>query len=224
MLPKFDEKFYEYEINNKVIKYKPWKTKDEKEFLIFQQSTEDESFDKLYDIMVAPCIETTEELTYGEKQMLLIEIRKKSYGEAVEFSFTCGKCKTYNDVQMNISDVVTYKRGEFEPLTFEGIVITLKSPTTSKISDDNLSNVDKDFNTFVNHVDTVTKDGEVYKDFTFAEISEFFEQMPSKMFDYFFREYTKKVEGITYYAEGECINCKTKQNLNISKIPNFFPW
>ena len=222
MLPKFENKQYEFNINGKTIKFRPWKTKDEREFLILKESEGEVTFNQLYKSMALPCIEYDGELTQGEKQMILFEIRKKSYGESVDFNFTCGDCGSYNEAKFNIKDIVKYSPSDFKPQIKDGFTVTYKDPGDFDLTD--VKEFDIEYYSFLYHIDTITYDNEVHKDFTIEELSEFFDDMPAELFDFFYSGFVTRIETIEYTAKSTCLNCKKEQDLEISQIPNLFPW
>ena len=87
---------YEIRLGQKVIKFRSWKTKDEKAYLILTESKDEITDEDLYETLILPCLEDKNlYLTNAELQKVIIEIRKKSLGESFEVKFICQneKCK-----------------------------------------------------------------------------------------------------------------------------------
>jgi hypothetical protein len=224
MLPKIQPTYYDFEINGKIVEFRAWKTKDEKEFLILQTTKDEISDEDLYNSLVKPCLKNPDiKLTEGEKQMLMIEIRKKSFGDSIDVQFTCGNCKKYNETKMKLSDIVKYTPYRFEKITKNGISISFRNEIdVSKLPKNSVA--EYNFSKFVMHVETITIDNEVHRDFSFDEAFSFFDELEAETFDYFFNEYSKQLEDVSYHSVEKCMFCKTEQDIGLGDIPNLFPW
>lgn len=224
MLPKIEMTYYDFEINGKLIEFRAWKTKDEKEFLILQTTKDDINDEDLFNTLVKPCLkDPTIKLTEGEKQMLMIEIRKRSFGDTIDVQFTCGHCKRYNETKMKLSDIVKYTPYKFGTITKNGISLTFHNVIdVTKIPTDNVA--DYNFSKFVLHIESISINNEIHKDFTYQEAFDFFDDLDAEVFDYFFAEYSKQLENVTYNSVEKCMFCKTEQDIGLGDIPNLFPW
>jgi len=222
MLPIKSPKYYEYQINDKVIEFRAWKTIDEKEFLILKENKENITERDIYEYLIKPCLKDPSiPLTFGERQMLIIEIRKKSYGDNVDIRYVCSECGKYNESQLSLSSMITYHPYNFSPVTVNGITVTFK-PFTEEIEEKDL--VELNFKKFVRHVDTIAYDNKVYNDFTFDEACNFFNNLDASIFDKMFEALSKQIENITYDATATCFSCKHVQQIDLGDIPNLFPW
>jgi hypothetical protein len=224
MLPKQEIKYYDFEINGKQVEFRQWKTKDEKEFLILKENSEELSDEDIFKSLVIPCLkDPSQKLTEGEKQMVMLEIRKKSLGESLDIQFTCGKCSKYNEIKIKLSDIVKYKPFKLEQVTKNDISITFKDVIdVTKLFSDNLTSYN--FSKFVMHVDTVTINNEVYKADSFEDTYEFFDNMDVELFDFFYEKLASQAETINYEAKSKCIFCQSEQDIGLGDIPNLFPW
>jgi hypothetical protein len=224
MLPKAETRYYDYEINGKIIEFRAWKTKDEKEFLVMQASKDEMSDQDIFEFLVKPCLKDPSiALTEGEKQLVMLEIRKRSFGESVDVQYICGSCKKYNESKLHIDKIVSYKPFTLEPVTKDGITVNFKDTINTKLLL-GLEGSDLNYKRFLLHVASLTIDNQVYKDFSLDELGEYFDDLDAATFDYFFAELQEQMERVTYGSTVRCLFCGTEQDIGLGDLPNLFPW
>jgi len=64
-------------------------------------------------------------------------------------------------------------------------------------------------------------DGESQKGFTFEELYDFMEEIPTRIFDGFFAEYNNMKGSLDFKLETICNLCATENSINFESIPNF---
>ena len=102
-------------IGDKKFKFKPWNTKNEKDYLIAVESEKDIDDKMLFDILIRPCLEDTEVvLSVNEQKMLIIEIRKKSLGTTFPMRYACSSCGQVNDIDISFDSIVKYKQDNYQ--------------------------------------------------------------------------------------------------------------
>jgi hypothetical protein len=224
MLPKTEARYYDFEVNGKTVEFRAWKTRDEKEFLIIQESGNKLTDNDIFDVLVKPCLKNKDiQLTDGEKQLVMLEIRKKSFGDSLEVRYECGECGKYNEGKINIDKIVHYKPFSLKPVTKDGITLTFKDTINNNLLK-GLEASDLNYMKFVLHVSSIAKDQQVYKDFTVDEAKEFFDELEAETFDFFFAELQEQVETVDFSSEVKCMFCGEKQEIGLGNLPNLFPW
>jgi hypothetical protein len=224
MLPKTETRYYDYEINGKTIEFRAWKTKDEKEYLIMQASKDEMSDQDIFEILVKPCLKDPNiSLTEGEKQLVMLEIRKRSFGESVDVQFLCGSCKKYNETKLNINEIVKYKPFKLEAITKDGITVNFKDTINIKLLN-GFEGTKLNYQRFLLHIASLTIDNQVYKDFNLEELGEYFDNIDAETFDYFFAELQEQMEQVTYGGKVKCMFCNVEQDIGLGDLPNLFPW
>lgn len=212
-------------INNKKIKFRPWTTRDEKKYLIAIDGNDELSNEDMFDILILPCIEDKNlSLTEDEKKMLMIEIRKKSLGDTFQLRFICQKCKKVNEMDVPFDSIVKFKEDEFSTSTYKNISLVFDYIKTNNLKDRmiNESNkIEKTFIEFIIHIKEVEIDGKKETLFSFEELKEFIESLPSDYFDYFFKEFHKMKSKLEFIFEPYCIMCNHKNNIELEQLPNF---
>jgi hypothetical protein len=224
MLPKAETRYYDYEINAKSIEFRAWKTKDEKEFLVMQASKDEMTDQDIFEILVKPCLkDPTVSLTEGEKQLVMLEIRKRSFGESVDVQYMCGACKKYNETKLNINKIVSYKPFKLEAVSKDGIVVNFKDTININLLK-GFEGSTLNYQRFLLHVASLTIDNQVYKDFSIEELGEYFDNLEAETFDYFFAELQEQMEQVTYGSTVKCMFCNAEQDIGLGDLPNLFPW
>ncbi|MEA3485391.1 MAG: hypothetical protein U9R03_01645, partial [Candidatus Aerophobetes bacterium] len=64
-------------------------------------------------------------------------------------------------------------------------------------------------------------DGELQEGFSFKELQEFMDSLPTKIFDEVFEQYQKMTDSLDLKYEFTCPHCKTKETIDYTNIPNF---
>ena len=212
-------------IGNKEIKFKPWTTKNEKEYLIAVESEEKVTDDMLFDILAKPCLEDPSIiLSSNEQKMLMIEMRKKSLGNSFPMTFTCRKCNNVNDIDVEFDNIVS-----FEPESWTEVEVEDLKFVFGDIPSENLKNklketenkVEKSFIDFLIHIKEIHIDGKVEDVFTFEELKDFIDDIPSYIFDEAFKEFNKMKGHLEFKLATTCMACGASNNIDFEYLPNF---
>jgi hypothetical protein len=218
------------QIGEKEIKFKAWTAKEERKYLTTMENEKTKVTDKLiFDILIRPCIENKDiVLSVSEQKLLLIEIRKESIGETFTDSIECTECGEKTEKVILIEDIVSYEVSKYEP-----IEISLDENKFKFLLDDIKTNKDKErlvfdngivtyiFTDFLLHIKSVDINGELNEKFSFKELEQFMDSLPTKVFDEVFSEYQKMVDSLDLTYEFTCPKCNTTEKLDYTNIPNF---
>lgn len=212
-------------IGDRTFKFRPWTTKNEKDYLIVVESEEEITDDKLFDILIRPCLEDPDvALTVNEQKMLMIEIRKKSLGETFPMRYICKKCKQVNDLDVEFDKIIKFKPDEFRPVTVGNLKFNF-GPIVSKKVKERLeattSSVEYAFVNFLLHIHSVEIDGRIEDTFTFDELKEFIEDLPTYIFDEVYKEFQSMKSSLEFGLKTYCMICNEENNVEFDHIPNF---
>jgi len=213
-------------IGNKKIKFRPWTTKNEKDYLIAVEAEDEITDEMLYNILIKPCIEDSDSivLTENEQKMLMIEIRKKSLGSSFPMQYTCRKCKNVNDLDVEFDKIVKFQPDDFKEVTHDDISIKF-GPIISENLRDKLSQTetrtDYAFMEFLVHINSITINGKEEDTFSFDELKSFIEDMPSSLFDEFFKDFKKMISTLKFELTTYCMMCNEANEIDFDYIPNF---
>jgi hypothetical protein len=216
-------------IGSKEIKFKPWTTKNEKDYLIAVESDEDITDQKIYDMLIRPCLQDPDVvLTTDEQKKLMIEVRKKSIGSTFSMTFTCKKCKKVNEVQVDFDSITKFKSSEWGTseinLGNDIIKINFNNPLSKNIFrrlDEVHSVVEKNFVEFLIHIRSIEINDNLEDTFTFEELKTFIEELPSASFDKIFKDYKNMKSSLEFEYNPYCMMCGEENNINFEYIPNF---
>ena len=221
---------YSVEINNKKIYFRPWNTLDEKNYLLNISSRDDENvpIDDLWNILIIPCIKDKNiELTEIEKKYLMIKMREISIGDDIEIRYICNhdNCKTVNEINININDVLEYKNNNFQTIKYDEIEITFNEPKTqnlkNRLKEYEINTFNYNFINFLIHIESYKYNDILYEHFSFEELKQFFESVPSKIYNKLYKEFTNMLGKISFNIETKCITCGNTNIIETENIPNF---
>lgn len=218
---------YEIKFGKKIVNYRGWKTRDEKAYLILTESKDDISDKDLYETLVIPCIENKSMyFSDAEIHRLIIEIRKKSLGESFDIKFICknDKCKTVNDMQVSFDDIVEFKDDTVTSIKIDNIEFffgVIKNPKLLEEKTLNKTNIEKVFNEMVMRIDKLIVDDQIEDTFSFDEISDFIDDLDTKIFDKLIEYYTTNLSSINLKGILKCYRCGHDNEFVFDEIPNF---
>ena len=222
------------QIGDKTIKFKPWNTKNEKDYLIAVESEPNITDAMLFDLLIRPCLEDDSiVLSNNEQKMLIIEIRKKSIGPSFPMRYSCTSCKQVNDLEVEFDDIVDFKPDTFGPVEVQTdagpMVFNFAPPRTEKLRNklnevkggpDN--KVEYRFTEFIIHIQDITINGKIEDTFTYEELVEFVEELPSSIFDEVFKEFQKMKSSLDFKnLNTRCVMCNFENEVQISNLPSF---
>ena len=212
-------------IGDRVFKFKPWTTKNEKDYLIAVESEEDITDNILFEILIRPCLEEPDvALTPNEQKMLMIEIRKKSLGETFPMRYVCRKCKQVNDIDVDFDKIVKFTADKFNDVKIENLVFHFGNIVSQKLKDrldDQETNVDYAFTNFLLHINGIEVDGDMEDTFTFDELTEFVENLPTYIFDKVYEDFQEMKSSLEFGLNTFCMVCNEENEVEFDHIPNF---
>jgi len=205
--------FFEIDLGHKKVIARKWKAKDRKNFKKALKISEDIDVSIISELVIN-CLQNPDEaLSYEELQYILIEIRKYSISDKVNFEYICDVCEKHNKIRFDLDDINRpqwEKWGIVDGIQF-GNIVNSKFYNDNKDEDDDIKELA--FHTVsINGVDT----------YTFDEIVEYFDDMDIARFDAILDKYNKMKFTIGNTKEFQC-ECGNKQVFEFDEIPEFFP-
>ena len=216
----------------KKIGIRKWKVREEKE-LLFQTESVNDKEEKKREInqLMRNCVDDKQKYdSLSESDILLlgIELRKKSKGERIEYSYTCPHCKTggnAGEVDL-LKDVIVRKFnpgphtvGEFV-FTFKEVPLTEKTKLVEKYAQESTAK----FNFFflISSIHSVKHKGELYTSFIEAEAIEFFDDLDTDTFRELYVKLFTSISSVAIQGESACAVCKKTTKIYIEDIYDFF--
>jgi len=212
-------------IGDKEIHFKPWNTKNEKDYLIAVESEEEITDKLLYEILIKPCLKDPNLiLSDNEQKMLMIQIRKKSIGSTFPMRFSCIKCGQVNDIDISFDKIVKFEPDNFKNVIIEDLEFEF-GPIVSENLKDRLNNLDSNveysFVEFLVHIRSITINGEKEDTFTFDELKDFIENLPTYIFDEAYKEFSDMKSKLEFDFSTNCIICGAENKIDFDSIPSF---
>jgi hypothetical protein len=212
-------------IGDNTYKFKPWTTKNEKDYLIAVESEKNITDSMLFDLLIKPCLENPDiVLSQNEQKMLIIQIRKKSLGATFPMRYACTKCKQVNDIDVNFDSIVKYESADYRDVTVDNMVFKFNGIASERLRsrlDNQDTNIDYAFTEFLLHIESITIDGELEDTFTFDELQEFIEELPTYIFDEVYKEFQSMKSSLEFELKTFCMVCNEENNVEFDHLPNF---
>lgn len=217
-------------INNETLIIRPWKTKDERNYMIKQSLNEDKKKQVskeilIVDELIKPCIISgdIEKLSGEGLKRLILEMKIISNGNEVEgVSFKCNSCEKPNEVTINLSDSVTYSKGctDFVELTKDLNVSFKTIPFREffKLGDKN----EPEFEYILNSVDKIEYKDEIFDEFTKDELKNFIDDLDLKTYKALVEAMITNREVTEIKSEQNCMHCNSVNKLDFTEDKSFF--
>lgn len=211
----------------KKVKFRPWKTKDEKAFLTFIETVDKVTDKDFYEYLIRPCLENPNMFfSSAEVQALLIEIRKVSMGESFDLKFICKNddCKRVNELTVEFIDITNFKEDSVSIFDNNNLKITfgdIKNVDTFHKKIENQNAIEQVFIEMIMRIEKIELNTEMHDSFTYEEVYEFIDNLDVKDFDALLKFYNENRASISLKGEFECMFCKHPNKFLFDEIPNF---
>ena len=212
-------------VGDKEYKFTPWTTLDEKNYLLAVESEETITDTLLFDLLIRPCLEDDDViLSSDEQKMLMIEIRKKSLGTSFPMRYSCKKCKQVNDIDVEFDQIIKYSSPSYHDVEVQDMKFMFGEIASENLKsrlDDQNTNVDYAFTEVLLHIQSIEINGNIEDTFTYDELVQFMEDIPSSIFDKVFEEFQSMKGSLDFELKTFCMVCNTENNVEFDHIPNF---
>ena len=217
-------------LGDKMFVIRPWKTKDEKNFLIKQTTMKKKDQDDpkaleklLVEELVKPCIidGDIDSISYDELKKLIIDIRCLSIGDDInDVTFECPKCEKNNIIDIMLEDegVVTFKPTDIELKKISEVLsVRFKSVPFKKMSKDM-----SEYDYIYNSIDEIVYEEVSYKDFTRENFEQFFDSFDINTSKEIVEAMKDSVNSTVVKKEVLCQHCGEKKTIDLGNMTNFY--
>jgi hypothetical protein len=194
-LPKINHPVFKVTIpsTKKVASFRPYTVKEEKLLVMMQSSKElTDVVDVLKQVITNCCVEdiNVDKLAIFDIEYLFVKLRSKSVGETIELVYTTVEDKQQIKFIVNLDNVEVKFNPEHKQkfIVHDNIGVSMKYPSISTmlalqnaLASNNVDGVA--FDIFVDCIESVFDDEQVYKDFTNEELNNFVMSLPSSSVD-----------------------------------------
>lgn len=218
-----------------MIEYRPYLVKEEKILMLAMESQDEISIMRAIIDTIGNCTDGKVDalhLTPQDIEYMFLQLRSKSVGETSKLKFKCSECDTYNEVQVNLSDVEAPELKKGKDLIVEisdDIKIQMRYPDMAvamdimKTKGDDTKTVDQAFDSIVSAIDIIYYGDETLyaKDHSKKELLDFVESMNNEQF--------QKLVG--FIGDGasiktqivfDCSGCGHHNDREVKGLQNFF--
>jgi hypothetical protein len=238
-LPKLDVPTYEIElpISKKIIKYRPFLVKEQKNLLMALESNESSTIQQNVRDILNNCTLTEniniDKLPIIDVEYYFINLRSKSVGEIVETRYRCNNeveekvCGNIMEASVNLQNIQPYREEEVSPeiqLT-DKIMIKMKYPEFGIIKDSlNMEDITEvTFNLISESIEHIYDGDQFYyaHEAEPGEMLEFVEGLNQAQFEkveHFFNNLPKLKETV----EMTCSKCGFHHTIDVEGLENFF--
>jgi hypothetical protein len=191
-LPKINHPVFKVTIpsTKKVASFRPYTVKEEKLLVMMQSSKQIQDIvDVMKQIITNCCVDNIDvnKLAMFDIEYIFVKLRSKSVGETIELVYsTSGEDKQQIKFTVNLDNVeVNFNPNHKQKfIVNDNIGVSMRYPSinTMAVLQDALSKQDADdvvFDIFIDCIENVFDDNQVYKDFSKDEIREFVMSLPS---------------------------------------------
>lgn len=214
---------------------RPYLVKEEKVLMIALESNDPEQITQAVRNVITSCYEldTLEDLTVFDIEMLFLQLRAKSVGEEMNIQIKCKteECGTMNPISVNIDDVsISKPKGEMSDTIIldkkQGVGVKMKYPSVDvigKIDPEKFDSVEGIMDLIVECIDTIFDEDNVFdaKNETKKDLVEFIESLSSEQFKRV-QAFFQDTPAVSYYTEFTCTKCSTVNEVELKGLNSFF--
>lgn len=243
-LPKIDVPVYSTKLisTGKTVKYRAFTVKEEKLFLMANESEDVDTVVDSIKQVLNNCILTkgvdVEELPLFDIEYLFLKLRAVSVGEVVNLKYKCNnilpkidgeeeekKCNHIVEIDLNINNITpeTVKIDKKIEIT-ENMGISMKYPTFDLLKNFDVDKeVDSIIDMTVKCIDFIYDKENIYysKDVKREELVEFVESMQSKDLEKI-KEFFSSMPKLKKNLDFKCVKCGYEEKIELEGIQSFF--
>lgn len=209
------------------ITYRPFLVREEKILLMAIESNDERNMADATKEIIRNCVYddiNVDTLTTFDIEYIFLQLKCKSKGEITELVFKCNKCKSENNVKINLGTIkVEFDKKHSNKIEIQdGIGIVMKYPNISMVSVKDESQTDQLFRILESSIDYIYDTDTTYKgeDQTVSELNEFIEQLPDSVFDKF-KEFFNTMPKLKKEIKFACKKCKEKNKYTLEGLQSF---
>ncbi len=235
-LPKMSVPRYTVELpsTGEKLNMRPYLVKEEKVLMIALESNDPVQISEAVRSIIQSCydLESMDNLTVFDIEMLFLQLRAKSVGEEMKIQVKCksAECETMNPLSINIDDIKVYKPESSDGTILfgdeNGIGIKMKYPTADiirKINPENIESVEGVMDLIVDCIESIFDNDNVYnaKNEKRTDLVEFIEGLNSEQFK-LVQAFFQDSPSVSYYSEFTCVKCKLENEVELKGLNSFF--
>lgn len=212
---------------SKEVRYRPYNTKEEKDFLLAVETEEEEKITDAIEAIVRNCVQGADidnEMTPVDTNFLLVRIRQKGKGTNIAYAWKCDACKGLNRDILDTDADLEFKPADSTPITVGKWQINIKWPTNALIGKlKKFSDIDRNYKVLAYSIKSIVEGETVSDEFTPDEIEEWLEKLPPNLFEEYTISYGEKSPRIIVNKKVKCSHCDAEErDLELEEAAAFF--
>lgn len=219
--------------SSRSINFRPWRVKEEKELMFAIEGSKDEEFvaEQIVEL-IKKCSEKpemVEELSEVDLLYLAVQIRRVSKGDESEVTFTCPECghRVGKDfpITIDLTKDVHVKPFDTRPIEADGYTFHFRDLSVKerkRLAEKYKTKTEQAYETFLSSIKSVASETETFAHFTREELVEFVDALEPNTFKKIVKDRSAKDSEFSIQKEFECEVCKTKSNVYIKSVTDFF--
>lgn len=234
-LPKMSVPRYTVELpsTGKKLNMRPYLVKEEKVLMIALESNDPVQISQSVRDIIQTCFEldSLDELTVFDIEMLFLQLRAKSVGEEMKIQVKCKgeECTTMNPLSINIDDITVSKHESDGTILFgdaNGVGVKMRYPSVdviSKINPETLGSVEGIMDLVIDCIETIFDDENVFSAKTEKreDLVEFIEGLSSEQFK-LVQAFFQDTPSVSYNTKFVCTKCKLDNEVELKGLNSFF--
>jgi hypothetical protein len=241
MLPKIDVPVYDLKLisQNKKIRYRPFTVKEEKLFLMANESKDEESVINTVKQVINNCVLDeidVDSLPVFDLEYLFINLRAKSVGEEVKLNYQCNnnvekdgkqdKCGNMVNFTLNLIDVKPEsEKGHTNKIEInDKLGIVMRYPKLNFIvGKENKTETEIVLDLIIDCIDYIYDENQMYyaKDSTRQELVDFVDSLQSKDLEKI-KTFFDTMPKVKKQLDFKCNKCGYEDRVTLEGIQNFF--
>jgi hypothetical protein len=236
-LPKMNVPRYQVNLpsTGAVLNMRPYLVKEEKVLMIALESNDPVQITAAVRDVIKSCYEldTLDNLTVFDIEMLFLQLRAKSVGEEMNIQVKCKEkeCESMNPISINIDDIsISKPEKEINDTIIldekQGVGVKMKYPSVDvigKIDPEKFNSVEGIMDLIIECIDTIFDEDNVFdaKNETRSDLAEFIESLSSEQFK-LVQAFFQDTPAVSYYTEFTCNKCSTVNEVELKGLNSFF--
>jgi hypothetical protein len=222
------------------VEFKPLTTGQLKRLLTYENeknpAIQENAIDEIINSAIITKGMSSQKMFLEDRFFFLIQVRKKSKGEVIEFTNDCEECKSQSLIRMSLDDLPIIKRKEEEVYDLDlndGIKIKLKhitrgeqrqiNPRAFKGLSETQMHAEMQLYTNALGIESVTTpDFGEETELTIEDRKFLIENIPTNEYQKILDWYEQNFFGIKFETQFSCIHCRHTEKINIPMEQAFF--
>lgn len=232
-LPKMSVPRYKVELpsTGEKLNMRPYLVKEEKVLMVALESQDPEQITNAVKDIIRECynIESMDDLTVFDIEMLFLQLRAKSVGEMMEVQIKCTDCEKMNPIAINIDDIKISNQDLSNTIILDksnGVGVKMKYPSLeliSAITPEKFNSIEGVMDLIIDCIDSIFDDDNVYNlnNESREEIENFIESLNTTQFKKI-QAFFQDSPAVSYETEKKCVHCGSSQEIKLRGLNSFF--